>query len=281
MQNPVRRFKPLANMVMIQIDDEDNAFSDYVRRYIKKKFAYALFLDRSVIIYAREEDRAVREFFLSRLAHAHDKDKSKPTQFHTHLDVPLYIEFVRESDAPSRYFAMVKTVGDDKVCFTLKRDDTKEALWKLAEIFKEALFSLEVPQNKITVKIDTQRLLDKTVQLIGQGVIFGGGQEIQPIYNNEEIAAFCEKLKNRLNSRHRVFLGYDKNSHTTMRTLLATLECTDADSFESVRQSYRKLIKRYHPDNVFGADEGTVQSYSKRFRSIQEAYENIRFMMAS
>ena len=55
-----------------------------------------------------------------------------------------------------------------------------------------------------------------------------------------------------------------------------TLECHYQDDFEQVKKNYLKLAKEYHPDNVFGQDEEIIESYSDRFRRIQEAYEKIK-----
>lgn len=61
-----------------------------------------------------------------------------------------------------------------------------------------------------------------------------------------------------------------------LRGCYMTLECHYQDDFELVKKNYLKLAKEYHPDNVFGQDEQVIESYSDRFRRIQEAYEKIK-----
>ncbi len=58
----------------------------------------------------------------------------------------------------------------------------------------------------------------------------------------------------------------------------AVLGCTSADSVETIKKAYRRLVNEYHPDKI--ASKGLPEEFSRvateKFQSIQSAYETIR-----
>ncbi|MFH5834972.1 TerB family tellurite resistance protein [Proteiniclasticum sp. C24MP] len=73
-------------------------------------------------------------------------------------------------------------------------------------------------------------------------------------------------------------------SHASSQTapiperLYEVLECDPEDTDQVVKQSYRRLIQKYHPDKYQSKDlpEDMVEYGSRRFMEIQEAYKEIR-----
>lgn len=53
-----------------------------------------------------------------------------------------------------------------------------------------------------------------------------------------------------------------------------TLECGPESSFEEVRSSYRRLVKKYHPDRQ-SRSSASIVAYRKQFEKVQAAYESI------
>jgi len=56
------------------------------------------------------------------------------------------------------------------------------------------------------------------------------------------------------------------------------LGCTPASSDAEIKTSYRKLVKDFHPDTIVskGLPEEFTEFASRRFKEIQEAYEQVR-----
>lgn len=55
----------------------------------------------------------------------------------------------------------------------------------------------------------------------------------------------------------------------------AVLGLTPQATEEEIKKTYRKLILKYHPDRVESSDPKVKEEATKRFREVQEAYENI------
>ena len=73
--------------------------------------------------------------------------------------------------------------------------------------------------------------------------------------------------------------GKVKTRHTEdINKYYAVLESSPNDSFETIKSSYRKLVREYHPDTI--ASKGLPEEFTKfaeqKFREIQVAYEAIK-----
>lgn len=65
-------------------------------------------------------------------------------------------------------------------------------------------------------------------------------------------------------------------SENSMNRCYATLGLRKGASIDEVKSAYRKLAKQYHPDRLAGEnDQEKVSEYTRRFREINEAYEEL------
>ncbi len=69
--------------------------------------------------------------------------------------------------------------------------------------------------------------------------------------------------------------GFQADYHSrALSQHLEALECTADSSFEEVRSSYRRLVKKYHPDRIDTANADADWS-RQQFEKVQTAYESI------
>lgn len=78
------------------------------------------------------------------------------------------------------------------------------------------------------------------------------------------------------------FTGYQKQERTwepyvdvTLQEAYRTLGISSTATDEEVRQAYRQMALRYHPDRVEAQGEAVRQEAEKRFREIMEARDII------
>ena len=78
------------------------------------------------------------------------------------------------------------------------------------------------------------------------------------------------------------FTGYQKQEKTwepyvdvTLQEAYRTLGIPETATDEEVRQAYRKMALRYHPDRVEAQGEAARQEAEKKFREITEARDII------
>jgi DnaJ-domain-containing protein 1 len=68
-------------------------------------------------------------------------------------------------------------------------------------------------------------------------------------------------------------------NNDTVRKLIecySILECPIGASKEMLRINYKKLVKTYHPDRVFFANDERFERYTRKFQSLQEAYATLK-----
>ena len=81
---------------------------------------------------------------------------------------------------------------------------------------------------------------------------------------------------NRIGSARYTGTDAINTSLNSMNRSYAMLGLRKGASIEEVKSSYRKLAKQYHPDRLSGeADPEKVSEYTRRFREINEAYEEL------
>lgn len=96
---------------------------------------------------------------------------------------------------------------------------------------------------------------------------------------------FYERLINTINYKiiHNVVLDFDFKTfidaptyitarEIELQKILCTLNAEAFEDFESIKKKYLKLVRQFHPDRVFGEDEGVIKAHTRRFQEINEAY---------
>ena len=91
----------------------------------------------------------------------------------------------------------------------------------------------------------------------------------------EEIQLVPDELQLHLES---FFYVHRSNTNSFSKRKLTqhfeTLECTPESSSEEVRSSYRRLVKKYHPDRASRSNSDTT-AHRQQFEKVQAAYETI------
>ncbi len=72
------------------------------------------------------------------------------------------------------------------------------------------------------------------------------------------------------------FPSYLTKNERDLRKAYSVLGCEESASFFEIRAKYLELIKHYHPDKVFGKDEGLIQAYNTKFIELKEAFDIIK-----
>ena len=88
--------------------------------------------------------------------------------------------------------------------------------------------------------------------------------------------AMRQHYHNRIGSARYSATDTINTSPSGMSRCYAILGLRKGASIDEVKQNYRKLAKQYHPDRLAGeSDQEKISEYTRRFREINEAYEEI------
>lgn len=76
---------------------------------------------------------------------------------------------------------------------------------------------------------------------------------------------------------------YSENSYSEeliykekLKKSYMVLSITDNSTKMEIKNNYKKMLRKYHPDRVYNENSDIVQLYTRRFQVIQEAYELIQ-----
>lgn len=283
------------NFIQITVE-EDNDFLHKALAYAEKYFSKSYRLSRTILI-LDDGERFKKDYLVNWAYHAFGQDE-KQQKIHNLID---------NLDNPNPQ-------NDDKNEETSLIQPIEEPLQDLKYLLDFTYLPIRIKivnKNSLIerVKISLRLLNAKRVMLkmdkannVARRYIahifedYYVGCDRDEIYLDSTKPYFWESIMNLISFKviHNVILDFDYDSFANrgglgsfessfltdeervLRSCYMTLECHYQDDFEQVKKNYLKLAKEYHPDNVFGQDEEIVESYSDRFRRIQEAYEKIK-----
>ena len=283
------------NFIQITVE-EDNDFLHKALAYAEKYFSKSYRLSRTILI-LDDGERFKKDYLVNWAYHAFGQDE-KQQKIHNLID---------NLDNPNPQ-------NDDKNEETSLIQPIEEPLQDLKYLLDFTYLPIRIKivnKNSLIerVKISLRLLNAKRVMLkmdkannVARRYIahifedYYVGCDRDEIYLDSTKPYFWESIMNLISFKviHNVILDFDYDSFATrgglgsfessfltdeervLRSCYMTLECHYQDDFEQVKKNYLKLAKEYHPDNVFGQDEEIIESYSDRFRRIQEAYEKIK-----
>ncbi|RDU60265.1 J domain-containing protein [Helicobacter marmotae] len=277
------------NFIQITVE-EDNEFLHKALAYAQKYFSKSYRLSRTVLI-LDDGERFKKDYLVNWAYHAfgqdekhqkiHRENASKQSVEDSLAEEPLAdLKYLLDfTYLPIRIKIVSKNALIMRVKIALRLLNTKRVILQMDKA------------NSVARRYIAHMFEDYYV-----------GCDRSEIYLDSTKPYFWESIMNLISFKviHNVILDFDYDSFTNrgglgglessfltdeervLRSCYMTLECHYQDDFKHVKKNYLKLVKEYHPDNVFGQDEQVVQSYNDRFRKIQEAYEKIkRYLRAS
>lgn len=121
---------------------------------------------------------------------------------------------------------------------------------------------------------------EKIIREIGQGL------NIPPYAIDEIFIKFKYEFKKSYRSDYRENSNYQKNSNyekksyqkVVQKDAYEILGVSREDSWDDIKSSYRKLVRKYHPDFLMGrgADEKIIKQATIKLQEINLAYEELK-----
>ncbi len=248
--------------IIFRMRSDSSTFSP-VMHFVKNSFKNIKQLQNITII-SEDESELIRKRYLLKWAYKNRKNNSVNLKdLLNNLFLPIYI-------IPSDHKYVQKTLQ-----ITVTHLNTNNELHvKLNEynhtiaqtfekLFKNSInFSTDKRIFRISVKTKYDLAILKSIlsrkKISGISVVFTTHNLNFSKLNEEKIVSEEKAYEIKLAKSYRV-LGITQNS-------------TDKE----IKDSYRKMLRNYHPDKVSSKGEETVKLYTRRFQAIQEAYTMIK-----
>ncbi|WP_334084810.1 J domain-containing protein [Helicobacter typhlonius] len=289
------------NFIQITVDED----SDFLRKalaYAEKYFSKSYRLSRTILI-LDDGERFKKDYLVNWAYHAFGQDE-KHQKIHNlvdNLDNPQPQES-NDDEVDTLEKPIEEPLQDLKYLLDFTYLPIRIKIVNKNAMIERVKIGLRLLNTKrVMLKMDkANNVARRYIAHIFEDYYVGCDRD--EIYLDSTKPYFWESIMNLISFKviHNVILDFDYDSFANrgglgsfessfltdeervLRGCYMTLECHYQDDFEKVKKNYLKLAKEYHPDNVFGQDDEIVESYSDRFRKIQEAYEKIkRYLRAS
>ncbi len=231
-----------------------------------------LFLPKSVLVFRNETLVEVREEFLNQLSKHHATIHDFDHEFFLRSMLrygtqPIKIE-LEKLEKPQNIKVNLYAYDKDTVLISLDSPNS----WVLnyfrsqLEVYVErgTDSSLVVDVRDYKAKARLERALNKKHILHYQ---------IQYSYDNHFISKLYSDFANF--SFGDLCKYEDENTNTHLYTVL---ECPIGASQDTLKKSYKKLVKVYHPDKITHEQPSMIKHYTQKFQLLQEAYTALRIV---
>ncbi len=154
--------------------------------------------------------------------------------------------------------------GDDQRKFAIKIfNEAKDSNYTF-ENFAENFYKMNANQPNMLFT-----MLNMLFEIAGADGILHPNEEVL-LENAKHIFKISDHDFENLKKRHFPTITSDK--------YYAVLNCTSADSNETIKSSYRKLVQEFHPDKI--ANKGLPEEFNlfakTKFQEIQDSYDYLR-----
>ncbi len=259
------------NLILIQTDF-DTLNAKWMKEFLNHHSRGMLFLPKAVLVFRNETLTEVREEFITQLSqfHAQKHDFSHEFFLRSMLKYgtqPIKIELDKLQEQES---IKVNLYAYDKDTVLISLDYPNP--WVLnylrsqLEVYVErgTDVSLVVDVADYKAKTRLERALNKRHILHYQ---------IQYTYDNHFMSKLYSDFANfSFGDLCRVDEA-EENKH-----FFTVLECPVGASQDTLKKSYKKLVKVYHPDKIIHEDPHMVNHYTQKFQLLQEAYTALRIV---
>lgn len=247
-----------------------------VKNFVQKYFSNVLTLSGSMVIFHNEAERSQKRYFFQWLYAAYRKKRQD-----------LSPAFLKTLQSAATFPIRVRVQGKRKPvqAIAVKVRVMRPGFFELAVtpangyaplFFKQRLtpwFSrtieagtMEIRACEASLTVLTELLARK--QILAQPVSFSYDAGAL----NRLIAQFqAQKTQEEQQKRRSYHLVFEEDGR--LQKSYRLLGCKAGDAPEIIKQRYRELARKYHPDRAYTLGEAAVAEYTRRFHAISEAYE--------
>jgi hypothetical protein len=250
------------NMIVIRTSRK-TLEQPWVNAFLANYKEELLFLSHSVIIYPHEDQEKEKSAFLSKACRLFAQKESLDATFFVRaimccLHYPIKIQTTDKQTTLQSIDVDVKAIDSQHVSLNLRKPDPWFNIYMQSKL------------HHCTVKVSTMELVfnlhnDKLKSLFERSLnrdhIFS--RKIHYHYAHD----FLQTL----------FQVTARDSNARCSHYYAILGCSQGASKDELRNSYKELVKTYHPDRIIHLDnKGQIGHYTQMFQQVQEAYHALK-----
>ncbi|ANV97987.1 hypothetical protein BBW65_03865 [Helicobacter enhydrae] len=240
--------------IQIQIC-EDNMFLNKILENAKRYFSHTHKLSNTLLI-LDDKRKVKKEYFLNWVYHLQEcKSEIRVVDLFKFSLLPIRIKILRQNSIAHCIRIPVEVLSPSRIRLKIPAKDlrVKRAILGLFQ-----RFICDITEDEVLLNSNAKGFWEEFMILIQERIV------------GNLLLSFDFKRRQKHLTRQEL--------HLESEYLL--LDSQIGDDFEAVRKRYIRLVRQYHPDNVFGENADLVQCYQQKFLLIRNAFETIRASLA-
>ena len=246
-----------------------------VKNFVQKYFGNVLSLSSTLIIFHQEAEVSQKRYFMQWLYSAYRKKRRdlspvflKALQSALHFPIRIRIQGKKKPVQPIA--VRVRVIGAQMLELSITPASGYASLFfrqRLAPWFEATTAAGVMRIRACEASLAVLTELFKRQQILAQPVTY----RYDALSLNRLIAKFnAQEAKSESKKERSYQLVIEEDGR--LKRSYALLGCQAGDSHEQIKQRYRALVRRYHPDRAYALGEAAVAEHTRRFHAIAEAY---------
>ncbi len=259
------------NLILVRTDFEtlnQKWMIDFLNHHAKSM----LFLPKSVLIFRNDTLKEIREEFIKALSHHHAKTHDFDHEFFLKAllkfgNYPIKIE-LDKLNSPEVVKVKLYAYNKDTVLISLDKPNS----WVMTYFRSQLNVYMERGTDEsMVLDVSTYKAKARFERAMGKKHILH--YDIQYTYDNRFMSTLYADFASY--SFGDLVKDNEENENIKYYTIL---EVPVGASKDVLRQSYKKLVKIYHPDKIMADEPYMVDYYTQKFQLLQEAYNTLRIV---
>ncbi|WP_345980325.1 DnaJ domain-containing protein [Sulfurimonas sp. HSL3-2] len=258
------------NLILIRTDF-NTLNQAWVRSFLTKHAKNMLFLPKAVLVFQNQSYIDSRKNFLERLSSYYAKKHDLSEHFFKKsllklTDKPIKVELISMQDIQD---VSVEVYARDKYTVDISLYYPND--WVMSFLKGQfGIYIKESTDSSITLDVSDSRSKTTLERVLNKRNVLH--YEIEYSYDSD----FLRRL-------YGGFSIFDCDEHEggnieKMMRFYNVLECPVGASLETLKKSYRKLVRVYHPDRIFHKSPNMLDHYTQKFQLLQEAYSALKIV---
>ncbi len=263
------------DLIAITIQEDSKTFY-YLQNIIDKNFTKKIGKKDKTIVFKQENESIQRRYFLKLISKIYKrknpnyKDEEIEKLLNSY-DKNIKLTLLKKNQI-LQYIDIKMKIEDNYVIIFNFEVNNSILITYLKNYFKKHLISYRNKTKKMTIYPHSYKTIELLDNLLSKKELLGS--YVNFIFDKKEYEAYKNLFDEKIERKRRY-----KALFTLLEEYYNILDCKIEDSFETIREKYLKLVKQYHPDSI--TDSSLVGYYTKKFQSIQNAYEMIKIHYSS
>jgi len=259
-------------MIAVTIQEDKKTFY-FLQNLIEKNFVKKIGRKEKVIVFKQSDEKVQRRYFLKLISKIYKRKnrnskKEELEKIKNSYNKNIKLSLLKTNQITQHINIKVK-IEDNYVILLHFETNFSILITYLKNYFKNHLISYRSKTKIMTIYPNSNKTIDLLENLLAQKELLGSFVNFK--YDIDELESYKLVLNEKSLRKNRYFALFN-----ILEDYYSILGCKKADTFQTVRENYLKLVKQYHPDRLDISNLSLSSHYNEKFQEIQYAYEMLK-----